>query len=233
MQLTIEIPCPRCHGTSIVRNGKKRNGTQNYRCTDCGRQFIADAQRTYRGTCSWITALIKRLLVRGGGIRDTAAILKVSVNKVLQTLAASDYEIQPKKTHYDNLEIDEFWTYIGKKKNKMWLIYAYHRASGEIAAYVWGNRDMRTACALRDKLSKLGVTYDSLSMDNWDSFVTAFEGSQRFIGKRYTVGIEGNNCRLRHRVRRAFRKTCCFSKKRDNHLKAFAMTFFYINYGYV
>ncbi|MDR1301476.1 MAG: IS1 family transposase, partial [Treponema sp.] len=41
------------------------------------------------------------------------------------------------------------------------------------------------------------------------------------------------NCRMRHRIRRAFRRTCCFSKKVLNHLKAFEMAFFYINYGFV
>ncbi|MDR0711370.1 MAG: IS1 family transposase, partial [Prevotellaceae bacterium] len=53
------------------------------------------------------------------------------------------------------------------------------------------------------------------------------------IGKKHTVGIEGNNCRLRHRIRRAFRKTCCFSKIIRNHLKTFNLAFFYINFGYV
>jgi hypothetical protein len=46
-------------------------------------------------------------------------------------------------------EIDEFWTYIGEKKNKVWLIYAYHWESGEIAGYVWGKRDLKTAKKLR------------------------------------------------------------------------------------
>ncbi|MCI5158680.1 MAG: IS1 family transposase, partial [Candidatus Electrothrix sp. AUS1_2] len=32
---------------------------------------------------------------------------------------------------------------------------------------------------------------------------------------------------------RAFRKTCCFSKKLYNHIKAFDLAFFYINHGYV
>jgi transposase-like protein len=52
-------------------------------------------------------------------------------------------------------------------------------------------------------------------------------------GKKHTVGIEGNNCRLRHRIRPAFRKTCCFSKIIRNHLKAFNLAFFYINFGYI
>ncbi|MDR2773526.1 MAG: IS1 family transposase, partial [Tannerella sp.] len=46
-------------------------------------------------------------------------------------------------------------------------------------------------------------------------------------------GIEGNNCRLRHRSRRAFRRTCCFSKKPSNHRNAFDTPFFFINYGFV
>ncbi|MHA1177054.1 IS1 family transposase, partial [Psychrobacter faecalis] len=52
-------------------------------------------------------------------------------------------------------------------------------------------------------------------------------------GKFFTVGIEGNNCTIRHRVRRAFRRSCNFSKKLENHFKAFDLAFFYINHGYV
>ncbi|MDR2798186.1 MAG: IS1 family transposase, partial [Treponema sp.] len=35
------------------------------------------------------------------------------------------------------------------------------------------------------------------------------------------------------RIRRAFRRTCCFSKKVFNHWKAFDMAFFYINDGFI
>ena len=115
----------------------------------------------------------------------------------------------------------------------MWLLYAYHRATGEIVAFVWGKRNAKTARKLREKLSLLGVSFDTIYTDDWDSFKKAFAADNHITGKKYTVGIEGNNCRLRHRIRRAFRKTCCFSKKLYNHLKAFNLAFFYINYGYV
>ncbi|MDR0565964.1 MAG: IS1 family transposase, partial [Prevotellaceae bacterium] len=131
------------------------------------------------------------------------------------------------------LEVDEFWTYVGEKKNKVWLIYAYHRSTGEIVAFVWGKRNFGTAKKLRDKLSSLGVSFDTIYTDNWESFNRAFSGDNHVIGKKSTVGIEGNNCRLRHRIRRVFRKTCCFSKKLFNHFKAFDLAFFYINFGYV
>ncbi|KAA6315487.1 hypothetical protein EZS27_034061 [termite gut metagenome] len=111
------------------------------------------------------------------------------------------------------------------------LIYAYERQSGEMVAYVWGKRDLKTAKRLREKLIKLGVSFGCIRTDERQSFITAFKEDNHVIGKSHTVGIEGNNCRLRHRIGRAFRKTCRFSKKLFNHLKAFRLAFFYINYG--
>ena len=45
-------------------------------------------------------------------------------------------------------------------------------------------------------------------------------GENHILGKEDTTGIEGNNCRLRHRVSRAFRRSCCFSKKLLNHFES-------------
>ena len=50
-------------------------------------------------------------------------------------------------------------TSVGNKKNRQWLIYAYHRESGEIVAFVWGKRNLKTANMLRAKLLTLGVTF--------------------------------------------------------------------------
>ena len=112
-------------------------------------------------------------------------------------------------------------------------MYAYHRESGETVAYVWGKRDLKTAKKLRKELKRPGIGYDRPAMDDRDSFQTAFKEDERLVGKQYTVGIEGNNCRLRHRLRRVFRKTCCFSKTLFYHGKSFSLAFFYINYGFV
>jgi IS1 family transposase len=160
-------------------------------------------------------------------------VLKISITKVLNVLKSSTYKIKPKRAHYDCLEIDEFWTYVGEKKHKVWLIYAYHRESGEIVAYVWGKRDVKTAQALRKQIQRLGISYERIATDGWDSFLAVFGEDEHLVGKKYTRGIEGNNCRLRQRIRRVFRRTCCFSKNLFNHRKAFDMAFFYINYGFL
>ena len=92
--------------------------------------------------------------------------------------------------------MDEFWAYGGRKKNRKWLIYACHRESGEIVAYAWGKRDLKTARRLRRRLDEHGVSYGRIAHDEWDSFVSAFTGVATSCGKRYTQGIEGSNCRL-------------------------------------
>ena len=172
-------------------------------------------------------------MVRGSGVRDIAETERVSIGKVLRTLSKSTYQIRPKQNYYESLEVDEFWTFVGNKKNKQWLIYAYHRETGEIAAYVWGKRDLATVQRLKAKLKQLGVHYTRISSDHWDSFVTAFKNCKQSIGKFFTVGIEGNNCKIRHRIRRSFRKSCNFSEKLENHFKAFDLTSFYINNGFI
>jgi IS1 family transposase len=99
--------------------------------------------------------------------------------------------------------------------------------------FVWGKRDLRTAQKQRKRIQGLGISYDMIATDEWDRFLSAFREDNREGGKEHTVGIAGNHCRLRHRIRRAFRRTCCFSKKLLNHLKVFDLAFFYLNYGFV
>ena len=226
MQITLHIKCPACHSDSIKKNGKKVNGKQNYQCHACKRQFIGDHALSYRGCHSGVASKILHLMVRGSGVRDIAEVERVSIGKVLKTLSKSKYQLQAKQKYYETLEVDEFWTFVGNKGNKQWLIYAYHRETGEIVAYVWGKRDLATVKKLKARLKELRVKYARIASDNWDSFVTAFKEYKQLVGKFFTVGIEGNNCRIRHRVRRGFRRSCYFSKKLENHFKAFDLTFF-------
>jgi hypothetical protein len=127
-----------------------------------------------------IVSLVKIMPVRGIGICDISTILQISITKVLKVLRSGEYQIQPKQTHYDCLAPDEFWTYV---KNKVWLIYAYHRESGEIVAYVWGNRDIKTAQKLRQRIQEPGISCERIAADGWESFVSAFAGIHTMMGR--------------------------------------------------
>jgi IS1 family transposase/transposase-like protein len=233
-EIKITIVCPRCSSTNIVKNGKKSyKNKQNYLCKDCSRQFISDYCLDYKGCHSSINQRIKNMFVRGLGVRDIAFLEEISFRKILSVLVNCSTILSCKQAYYDCLEIDEFWTFVGKKSNKVWLIYAYHRETGEIVAWVFGKRNAKTARKLYKIMKQKGIKWSNLAYDNWRSFKKVFQNEPSLIGKEYTQGIEGNNCRLRHRIRRAFRKTCNFSKKEENHIKHFELIFHYINLGFV
>jgi serine kinase of HPr protein (carbohydrate metabolism regulator) len=75
---------------------------------------------TYRGCLSRVAGMVKIMLVRGIGIRDISVVPQISITKVLKVLKSTKYRIKPKQTRYDRLETDEFWTYVGNKKNNVW-----------------------------------------------------------------------------------------------------------------
>ena len=233
MQITLAIKCPTCLSDRIKKNGINVDGKQNYQCKDCKRRFIGDHVLSYLGCKSGITRKILQLMVRGSGIRDIAEVERISIGKVLRTLTESTYEIQPQQSHYESLEVDGLWTFVGNKKNKLWLIYAYHRETGEIVAYVWGNRDLATVQQLKTKLKPSGIHYIRIASDHWDSVITAFKSCKQSIGQFFTVGIEGNHCKIRHRIRCSFRRSCNFSKKLESYFKVFDLAFFYINNGFI
>ena len=56
------------------------------------------------------------------GIRDICSITGYSKDKVQAALQGSEHEIEPTQKHYDVLQLNEFHTFVGYKKNKVWLI---------------------------------------------------------------------------------------------------------------
>jgi insertion element IS1 protein InsB len=137
--INISVHCPHCASEKIVKNGHKSNGQQNYRCKNCKKQF--QATYTYNGADPQVQCSIVRLLCRNMGIRDIAEYHQISQRCVLNTLKKHGKQtIVPQKTHYYAVQIDELWSFVGAKKNKHWLLYAYAPETKEVLAYVCGSR---------------------------------------------------------------------------------------------
>ncbi|MBK0402174.1 IS1 family transposase [Adhaeribacter sp. BT258] len=227
-EVHIKINCPHCQSSKIVKNGKKKNGAQNLLCRACGKQFQPVYQ--YKGADPGVKQTILRLLERNNGIRDIEQILGISRNCVLKTLLDQGNEIQIKPwfKHYKSVQIDEVWSYVGRrKKGKYWLLYAYCPESDEILAYVCGSRSAKTVRALMKKLQ--GIEIEEFCTDHWKAFAQVLPEEKHKIGKAYTKNIEGVNTCIRARNRRFVRKTTCFSKKKENHLAALNIMFNYRN----
>ena len=43
-EITVQVTCPHCHSTNIVKNGHKKDNVQNYLCKSCKKQFIFNYQ---------------------------------------------------------------------------------------------------------------------------------------------------------------------------------------------
>ncbi|MDR0699733.1 MAG: hypothetical protein LBG28_11030 [Tannerella sp.] len=123
MKITIILHCPDCQGTKIKKNGRKISKQQNYLCKTYGRQFIGDHALQYKGRHSGLKQKISLMPVRGTGIRDIATIERISIKKVLSVPVHSRHPLQPEEQYYDCLEVDELWTYVGKKSKKVWFVY--------------------------------------------------------------------------------------------------------------
>ena len=166
------------------------------------------------------------MLLRGSGVRDTAIVLGVGIKTVLRTLVkhGEAVAVKPLCRRY-RFQIDELWSYAGRKEKKVWILYALCADSGEIIAFGMGKRNSHSARQLLLKLKQLDI--DLFCTDHWEAFAEVLPKGKHVIGKHFTKKIEGTNTFLRTRLRRLARRTVCFSKKLLNHYHMFKLLVYY------
>ena len=226
--------CPHCSSINkIVKNGFTSYKIQKYFCKNCRKQFVDRRFLAYKkpNNQKKRDAEIIRHLERGSGIRDIEYIMQISKSVILNLISRVSLIIKPKQKNYKSIQVDELWSFVKKKKNKKWMIYAYCTETKEILAVVFGKRDASTVQKLYDKLQALSIEIQEYCTDTWDSFIKIFKNENHKIGKNFTKAIEGVNCLFRHRVSRLVRRTCCFSKKLENHINAIGLVIAGINLG--
>jgi len=205
-------------GSKVVKNGLKITGTQNYLCTKCKKQFQSDY--FYLGCQKDVKLMILRMLVNGNGVRDICRIALVSAGCVLRTLLSIGnlITIEPQRKHYHKVQIDELYSFVGSKKKKVWIIYAYDAFTGEILGVTAGKRSKKH---VRDLIKRLGdIEVDWWCTDAWKAFAQVLPYERHLIGKKFTKAIEGVNTALRNSCKRLHRRTTAFSKKLQNHWNA-------------
>jgi insertion element IS1 protein InsB len=113
------------------------------------------------------------------------------------------------------VEMDEMWSYVGSKANQRWLWHAIDRVTGEVLAYVLGQRKDEVFLELKGLLEPFGIT--RFYTDDWGAYERHLEAEKHVIGKRNTQKIERKHLTLRIRIKRLARKTICFSKLEKMH----------------
>lgn len=114
-----------------------------------------------------------------------------------------------------NSQLDEQWSYVGKKSNQRWLWYAIEAATGCVLSFVFGRRQDEVCENLIAGLKAFNIrTYYT---DDWPSYSKFIPESKHVVGKKHMQKIENKNLNFRTRIKRLARKTICFSKSEILH----------------
>jgi len=141
--------------------------------------------------------------------------------KLLQRLKPESVEVEiirveeSEETAIEDSELDEMWSYVGKKSNPRWLWHAIDRRSGAVLAYVFGRRKDKIFLQLRKLLDPFRIKH--YCTDGWGAYERHLPAKCHEVGKQKTQRIERKYLRLRTRIKRLARKTICFSKTEEMH----------------
>ena len=141
--------------------------------------------------------------------------------KFLQWLKPENVEVDivrveaPLEAGVRESELDEMWSYVGKKSNTRWLWHAIDRQSGQVLAYVFGRRSDEVFLQLKELLEPFGI--HRYCTDGWGAYERHLPTELHAVGKQKTQRIERKHLTLRTRIKRLTRKTICFSKSEEMH----------------
>jgi insertion element IS1 protein InsB len=228
----IAVRCPHCQSDQIVKRGKTARGTQRYLCQNilCAKgSFLLDYCN--RGCVPEVKHLIIDMSLNASGVRDTARSLQISTNTVLHELRKKAAVLESVNTgllrtlhstettvnieRAGEAEMDEMWSFVGKKGHQRWLWHAIDHHTGAVLAYVFGRRKDEVFLRLKALLEPFGLT--RYFTDHWGAYTRHLESDVHSPGKRNTQNIERTHLTLRTRIKRLVRKTICFSKSTQMH----------------
>ena len=115
----------------------------------------------------------------------------------------------------DDAEVDEMWSYVGKKAKPRWLWHAIDHWTGTVLAYVFGRRTDEVFLQLKALLEPFGIR--RFHTDYWGAYARQLGPEVHHPGKRNTQQIERKHLTLRTRIKRLARKTIGFSKSTQMH----------------
>jgi insertion element IS1 protein InsB len=112
-------------------------------------------------------------------------------------------------------ELDEMWSYVGKKAHPRWLWHAIDHRTGKVLAYVFGRRKDKVFLRLKALLEPFGIT--RYSTDGWGTYERHVDAEHHTVGEEHMLRIESKHLNLRTRIKRLVRRTICFSKTECMH----------------
>lgn len=205
----LTMNCNYCQ-KNCIKKGKQKNGTQKFFCCSCKKYQQMNYQRqAFRPD---IDKQIITLVKESCGIRSISRILNISPTTVIsRTLKISAGLKRPYPIVKGNCyEVDELFTYVGQKRNRICICYSLEPKSGAIIDVVVGRRNKTTLRKVTDALvlsDAKCITTDKLNIYN--ELIPAETHSTKLRGINH---IERKNLSLRTHLKRLGRKSICYCK---------------------
>lgn len=81
---SIEVKCPKCGSTHVIKHGRTSTGTQRYLCKDFKDSFLLEY--TYNAYKPETKEAIIKMTANASGIRDISRVLGISTDTVIKIL---------------------------------------------------------------------------------------------------------------------------------------------------
>ncbi|MBX2916852.1 MAG: IS1 family transposase [Cyclobacteriaceae bacterium] len=156
-----------------------------------------------------------QLLIEGTGIRGISRVLRISLPTVIERIKRITKAIQKPYSFLRNriYEIDELWTYIGKKTNEVWIMYMIDRHTKSVIDFRVGSRTKENIQTLTGQV--LYMHPKRICTDGLNIYRSLVPGEVHHTGQLSARHIERKNLSMRTHLKRLNRKTICFSRSKE------------------
>ena len=187
MEAAANITCTECK-TETRKFGKNRNGSQRFRCADCGKTYTEETAKPLGSmTIPQDKAVLAlQLLLEGSSVRSAERITGLHRDSILKLLVLAGKKCerimatQVRNVKVQDVEVDELWSFIGKKEKRVrieddqnlgdaYTFVAIERTSKLVLNIAMGKRDAVTTNAfiegLRDSVApgRFQITSDGFA----------------------------------------------------------------------
>ncbi len=222
IQETITYTCHTCGSINIVRNGTNKYGNPQYHCNDCGAYRVLKPKR---GPSEHQKQLVLKAYRERMSLRGIERVFEVCrqtvmkwVEQAINVLPHLGDTLLPARLD-DVLEVDEAWSFVGKRVAKRWLWTVLCRRTRQIVAFVIGDRSEAT-CRRLWKAIPLPYRWCQSFSDFWKPYAAVFpDQTHQCVDKAAgeTAHQERWYNTLRQWLGRYTRKTLAFSKTDYHH----------------
>ncbi len=204
------MKCPKCNSSEIVKNGRRKQ-RQSYKCKYCGRQFL-ESYRSWRYSDD-VKQLCIKMYLNGMGLRGIERVTEIHHTTVMHWIREAELQLPdaPESEEIPEVtDLDELQTFVGNKRNKLWIWTAVNHKQAVILAWVIGDHSGATFKYLWNLVHCWHCFF--YVTDGWSVYPMFIEEQDHIVNKTYMTRVEGENTRLRHYLDRLHPSSLCYSK---------------------